>query len=70
MDPKKTINVLIKVGPYTETEKQSFINDTAHMKSTQEVFNYLLSNVGTIDDKIEFVKEQGLKEEMRNLFRP
>ena len=40
------------------------------MKSTQEVFNYLLSNLGTIDDKIEFVKEQGLKEEMRNLFRP
>ena len=41
------------------------------MTSTQEVFNYLLENVGnTIDDIIEFVKEWSLKEEMRNLFRP
>lgn len=41
------------------------------MKSTREVFNYLVNSVGnTIDDQIEFVKEQGLKEEMRKLFRP
>ena len=53
MDPEKTINVLIKVGPYTEAENQSFINDTPHMTSTQEVLNYLLTNVGnSIDDKI------------------
>ena len=71
MDPKKTINALIKVGPYTEAENQSFINDTPHMTSTQEVLNYLLTNVGnSIDDEIQFVKEQGLKEEMRKFFRP
>ena len=41
------------------------------MTSTQEVFNYLLEDVGnTIDDIIEFVKEWGLNKEMRNLFRP
>ena len=41
------------------------------MASTQELFNYVLTDIEkVIDEKIEFVKEQGLKKEIRNLFKP
>ena len=41
------------------------------MTSMQEIFKFLVSNVGdTIDEKNDFVKEIGQNEEIRKVLKP
>ena len=71
MDRNIIIDALIKAGTYSPQDKQTFLGQTSKMTSMQEIFKFLLSNVGdSIDEKNDFVKEIGQNEEIRKVLKP